>query len=64
MTPLLTLQEAALIARLKEMALRRAIDRGELPAFKLCSRVRIERAELDAWMARNRVGGLEPQPRP
>lgn len=60
MSSLLSLQEAAESVGLKRAALRRAIERGELPAFRLCSRLRIERADLDAWMARNRVGVVKP----
>lgn len=52
---LLTLHEAAELVGLKHLALRRAIQRGELPAIKLCSRLRIEARDLASWIERNRL---------
>lgn len=53
--PFLTIHEAGQRVALGPGAIRRAIQRGDLPAIKLCSRVRIEPAELDRWVARHRV---------
>lgn len=40
---------------LSRRAVYRAIERGELPASRLCSRLRIRLADFDAWIASNRV---------
>lgn len=42
--------EAAALAGLSTRAIYRAIQRGELPAVRLCSRLRIPRAAFDAWI--------------
>jgi excisionase family DNA binding protein len=34
---------------------RRAIDAGELPAFKVRTRLRIRHSDFDAWIEGNRV---------
>jgi excisionase family DNA binding protein len=41
-----------------------AIKRGELRAFKLCSRLRISTADVDAWLAASLVpvSSLPPVP--
>jgi excisionase family DNA binding protein len=52
---LLNLHDAAARVGLKHLALRRAINRGELEAFKLCGRIRIDSAELDRWIESNSV---------
>jgi excisionase family DNA binding protein len=36
-------------------AISRAIERGELPASKVCGRVRVRAADVDAWLAGNRI---------
>lgn len=51
----LTVQQAAEQVGLKHLAIRRAIQRGELPAMKLCSRIRIDPADLERWMLQRRV---------
>ena len=43
--------EAAAIAGLSTRAIYRAIDRGELRAVRLCSRLRIPRDAFEAWIA-------------
>lgn len=40
---------------LSRRAVYRAIERGELPASRLCSRLRIRLADFDTWIASNRV---------
>jgi excisionase family DNA binding protein len=52
---LLTVRQAADRVGLKDLALRRAIQRGELPATKLCSRIRIDPSDLTRWITANRV---------
>ena len=47
--------EAAAIAGLSTRAIYRAIDRGELRAVRLCSRLRIPRDAFDAWIASSTV---------
>jgi excisionase family DNA binding protein len=56
---LLTVQQAAEQVGLKHLAIRRAIQRGELPAMKLCSRIRIAPADLNEWMVRRRASPAE-----
>jgi len=52
----LTPQEVAQITGLHVAVVRRAIERGDLKASKLCSRLRIRRADFDAWVEQNVVG--------
>jgi excisionase family DNA binding protein len=52
--------EAAAIAGLSTRAIYRAIQRGELRAVRLCSRLRIPRDEFDDWVARAAVR-VEPR---
>ena len=47
--------EAAALACLSTRAIYRAIDRGELRAVRLCSRLRIPREEFEAWIASSTV---------
>lgn len=42
--------DAAALAGLSTRAIYRAIQRGELRAVRLCSRLRIPRAAFDAWI--------------
>lgn len=44
--------EAAEITGLSTRAIYRAIERGELRAARLCSRLRIPRAAFDEWVER------------
>jgi excisionase family DNA binding protein len=52
--------EAAKLAGLSTRAIYRAIQRGELPAVRLCSRLRIPREGFDEWIARSAVR-VEPR---
>jgi excisionase family DNA binding protein len=52
--------EAAALAGLSTRAIYRAIQRGELGAVRLCSRLRIPRDEFDDWIARAAVR-VEPR---
>jgi excisionase family DNA binding protein len=47
--------EAAKLAGLSTRAIYRAIQRGELRAVRLCSRLRIPREGFDEWIARSAV---------
>jgi excisionase family DNA binding protein len=53
--PLLTVADAAERLGLKHGAVRRAIARGDLPAMKVCSRIRIDPAELRRWVDGQRI---------
>ena len=52
--------EAAALAGLSTRAIYRAIQRGELRAVRLCSRLRIPREDFDDWVARATVR-IEPR---
>ena len=47
--------EVAAMCGLSRRAVYDAIKRGELRAFKLCSRLRISTADVDAWLAASLV---------
>jgi excisionase family DNA binding protein len=47
--------EAAELAGLSKRAIYRAIQRGDLRAVRLCSRLRISREDFDAWVASSAV---------
>jgi excisionase family DNA binding protein len=47
--------EAAALAGLSTRAIYRAVQRGELEAVRLCSRLRIPRAAFDDWIESARV---------
>ncbi len=51
---LLTIKDVADACRLSDTAVRRAISEGELTAVKLRSRLRITRADFDAWITSQR----------
>lgn len=52
--------EAAALAGLSTRAIYRAIERGELRAARLCSRLRISREAFDEWVAACTVRRAEP----
>lgn len=47
--------QVAEVCGLSRRAVYRAIERGELPAARLCHRLRVETGDLDAWLQRSRV---------
>ena len=47
---LLSPEDVAQACRLSRRAVYRAIDRGELPAVRLCSRLRIRPDDLERWI--------------
>jgi excisionase family DNA binding protein len=51
----LTVKEAADHVRLTQWAIYRAIQRGELTAYKPGGRLRIREADLEAWLESTRV---------
>src|SRR4051794_15023012 len=57
---LLSPEQVATACGLSRRAVYRAIERGELPAVRLCSRLRILIDDFESWLAANRV---EPVPR-
>ena len=52
---LLSPEQVATTCGLSRRAVYRAIERGELPATKLCSRLRIVLDDFESWLAANRV---------
>ena len=52
---LLSPEEVARRCGLSRRAVYRAIDRGELRASRLCSRIRIRAADVDAWVEENQI---------
>jgi excisionase family DNA binding protein len=52
---MLTVQEAADRVRLTQWAIYRAIQRGELTAYKPGGRLRIREADLEGWLESTRV---------
>ena len=51
--------EAAALTGLSTRAIYRAIERGDLPAARLCSRLRIPRAAFEEWVEACAVRGGE-----
>jgi excisionase family DNA binding protein len=52
---LVSVAEVASLVGLSAKAVRRAVERGELPASKLCGRIRVRREDVDAWVESNQV---------
>lgn len=52
---MLTVQEAATIVKLTQWAIYRAIQRGDLVAYKPGGRLRINEDDLQAWLEATRV---------
>jgi excisionase family DNA binding protein len=52
---LLSPTDVAVMCGLSRRAVYDAIKRGDLRAFKLCSRLRISTADVDAWLAASLV---------
>jgi excisionase family DNA binding protein len=53
-------REVAALAGLSTRAIYRAIDRGELRAVRLCSRLRIRRDAFEAWIGSSAVCCARP----
>jgi excisionase family DNA binding protein len=58
-TAAITPKEIAALERLSPDAIYRAIASGDLPARKVCGRLRVDRSDYEAWKQRHRV-----RPRP
>jgi excisionase family DNA binding protein len=54
--------EAAELAGLSTRTIYRAVERGDLRAARLCSRLRISRSDFDEWVARSAVRVASPPP--
>lgn len=52
---MLSPDEVAERCALSTKAVRRAIERGELPASKLCSRIRVRMSDVEAWIVSRQV---------
>ena len=59
---MLTVKEAAARVRLTQWAIYRAIQRGELTAYKPGGRVRIYESDLEAWLQSTRVHAQDQAP--
>jgi excisionase family DNA binding protein len=57
--PLLSPEDVAALCGLSRKAVYRAIERGELQASRLCSRLRIRPENVEDWLAANQVGFTE-----
>lgn len=57
---LLSPEQVAERCALSRKAVYRAIERGELPASKLCSRLRIRAEDVDEWIRTNEVAPRLP----
>jgi excisionase family DNA binding protein len=61
----LTIQEAAAHVRLTPWALYRAIQRGDLTAYKPGGRLRVHESDLDSWLESTKVAAkVQREPRP
>ena len=60
----LTVQEAASVVKLTQWAIYRAIQRGDLVAYKPGGRLRINEKDLDAWLEATRVTPAASSPQP
>jgi excisionase family DNA binding protein len=56
---LLSPEDVARQCSLSRRAVYRAIERGELRASRLCSRLRVRPEDVDAWIAANHVEPAE-----
>lgn len=52
---LLSPEDVASACGLSRKAVYRAIERGELPATRLCSRLRIRPQDIESWIHANQV---------
>jgi excisionase family DNA binding protein len=59
---MLTVKEAAAVVRLTQWAIYRAIQRGELTAYKPGGRLRIYESDLEAWLQSTRVRPSDRSP--
>ena len=59
--PSLSAREVAAMCGVSVKAIRRAIERGELVAYKLSNRIRIDQRDYESWVAQNRIK-TESQP--
>jgi excisionase family DNA binding protein len=55
MTTLISPEAVAEICGLSRRAVYRAIERGDLRAFRLCSRLRIRPEDVEAWVRANEI---------
>jgi len=55
---LLTISEAAEYLAISERSVKRLIARGDLPCIRVGSALRFAFADLEAFIARNRSGGM------
>lgn len=58
----MTVQEAANVVKLTQWTIYRAIQRGDLIAYKPGGRLRIDEDDLQAWLEATRVSRANPSP--
>jgi excisionase family DNA binding protein len=61
---LLSPEEVARACGLSRRAVYRAIARGELPAARLCHRLRVRPADLEHWISEQTVSSPAPEAAP
>jgi excisionase family DNA binding protein len=61
--PDLSPREVAAILGLSYHAILRAIHRGDVPAYKLCGRLRLRRRDLRDWIEESRLAIEDPAQR-
>src|SRR5215831_909223 len=59
MEPLMTSDEVAAYLRMEVVTIRRLVNRGELPAYRVGGEYRFMRPELETYLKRQRVPGAE-----
>ncbi|HEY7358781.1 MAG TPA: Clp protease N-terminal domain-containing protein [Ktedonobacterales bacterium] len=62
MEPLLTSDEVAAYLRVDVVTIRRLVNRGELPAYRIRGEYRFRRQELEEYLQRQRVPGKDEEP--
>ena len=60
---MLSPKEVARACGLSSRAVYRAIARGELPAARLCNRLRVRPTELERWIGERTLSRERPRPR-
>ena len=59
---LMNARDAAAYLRVSLSTIRRLVQDGELPHYRLGKMVRFRRREIDGWLALRRQGDLPPEP--
>ena len=57
MEDLLTTKQIAKYLRLNPVTVRRKVAKGEIPAAKIGRQIRFDKAQIEAWLVQNNIGG-------